>query len=341
MQAGLVGFAGSGKSTLFQLLTGVSPDPGKVQQGQVGIAVLNDPRIDVLASMYSPKKVTRANVEFLDTPGLMPGSSGDNPQRLALIRKGDALVVVINGFTPGGDPATELANFRDELVFADLSVLTKRAETLESQVKKPRPDRDALAKELDVVKRCAAALEAGQVVGDLELTEEEKKPMRSFGLLTDKALVVVVNAPQGEGVPEGVSKSAPNALAIDAQLELELGQMSPEERASFMEEWGIEELGRDRIIRAAYDAVGILTFFTAGDPEVRGWNLERGGSAVDAAGKIHTDLARGFIRAEVTAFEDLKRVGSEKEAKAQNLQRLEGKAYIVQDGDVMYFRSSI
>jgi GTP-binding protein YchF len=341
MQAGLVGFSGSGKSTLFRLLTGVSPDPGKVQQGQVGIAVLNDPRIDLLAAMYSPKKVTRANVEFLDTPGLMPGSHGDNPQRLGLIRKGDALVVVINGFAPGGDPAAELASFRDELVFADLSVLTKRAETLESQVKKPRPDRDALIKELEVVKRCAEALEAGQVVGDLELTEEEKKPMRSFGLLTDKALVVVVNAPQGEGVPEGVSKSAPNALAIDAQLELELGQMAPDERASFMEEWGIEELGRDRIIRAAYDAVGILTFFTAGEPEVRGWNLEKGGSAVDAAGKIHTDLARGFIRAEVTAFEDLKQAGSEKEAKAQNLQRLEGKGYIVQDGDVMYFRSSV
>ena len=249
--------------------------------------------------------------------------------------------MVINGFTPEQDPALELANFRDELVFADLSVLTKRAETLESQVKKPRPDRDALQKEHEIVKRCAAALEAGQTVGDLDLTEEEKRPMRSFGLLTDKVLVVVVNAPQGEGVPEAISKSAPNALAIDAQLELELQQMNPEERAGFMEEWGIEELGRDRIIRASYDAVGILTFFTAGDPEVRGWNLEKGGSAVDAAGKIHTDLARGFIRAEVTAFEDLKRAGSEKEAKAQNLQRLEGKAYIVQDGDVMYFRSSI
>ncbi|RUL88144.1 DUF933 domain-containing protein [Tautonia sociabilis] len=341
MQAGLVGFAGSGKSTLFQLLTGVSPDPGKVQQGQVGIAVLNDPRIDVLAGMYKPKKVTRAHVEFLDTPGLMPGSHGDNPQRLALIRKGDALVVVLNGFGPGADPTAELAHFRDELVFADLSVLTKRAETLEAQIKKPRPDRDALVKELDVVRRCAAALEAGQVLADLDLTEEEKKPMRSFGLLTDKALVVVVNAPQGEGVPDAISSSAPNALAIDAQLELELQQMSPDERSSFMEEWGITEFGRDRIIRAAYDAVGILTFFTAGEPEVRGWNLEKGGSAVDAAGKIHTDLARGFIRAEVTAFEDLQRAGSEKEAKAQNLQRLEGKNYIVQDGDVMYFRSSI
>ncbi len=341
MQAGLVGFSGSGKSTLFQLLTGVTPDPGKVHSGQVGIAELNDPRIDTLVEMFKPKKITRANLEILDTPGLLPGSSGDNPQRLGLIRKGDALVVVLNGFGSEADPASELASFRDELVFADLSVLTKRADTLESQVKKPRPDRDALAKELDVVKRCVAALEAEESIADLDLTEEEKKPMRSFGILTDKAMVVVVNVPQGEGVPEGVTRAFPAALAIDAQLELELGQMTPDERASFMEEWGIAELGRDRIIRAAYDAVGIITFFTAGDPEVRGWNLERDSSAVEAAGKIHTDLARGFIRAEVTPYDDLIRAGSEKEAKAQNLQRLEGKGYIVKDGDVMYFRSSV
>ena len=343
MRAGLVGYSGGGKSTLFQLLSGVAPDPGKVHSGQIGIAELSDPRLEYLAELYAPKKVTRANVEILDTPGLLPGSHGDNPQRLGLIRKGDALVIVLNGGFAAGQgqgPALDLASFRDELVFADLSVLTNRVQTLEGQVKKPRPDREALSKELEVVRRCAEALENGGSVGELDLTEDEKKPMRSFGLLTDKAQVVVVNAPQGDGVPDAVAEAAPNALAIDAQLELELQQMPPEERFGFMEEWGIAELGRDRIIRAAYDAVGILTFFTAGDPEVRGWNLERGGTAVDAAGKIHTDLARGFIRAEVTAFDDLREAGSAKDAKARNLQRLEGKDYIVKDGDVMYFRSS-
>ncbi len=134
---------------------------------------------------------------------------------------------------------------------------------------------------------------------------------------------------------------APDALAIDAKLELELGQLDPEERATFMADMEIRELGRDRIIRQAYDAVGIITFFTAGEPEVRGWNLERGGSAVDAAGKIHTDLAKGFIRAEVTAFDDLVQAGSMKEVKARNLQRLEGKDYIVKDGDVVFFRSGL
>ncbi len=340
MRAGLVGFAGSGKSTLFQLMTGVTPDPGKVHSGQIGIAELLDPRVDFLAEVFQPKKVTRANVEFLDTPGLLPGNHADNPQRLALIRKGEALVIVLNGYDNSQDPAADLDAFREELVIADLGVLSNRVQTLEASVKKPRPDRAEQLKELETVKLCVEALEAGKTVGDLDLTEDQKKPMRSFGLLTDKAQLVLLNAPQGENPSEGLLERAPQALSIDGQLELELQQMDVEERAGFMEEWGISELGRDRIIRAAYDAVGIITFFTAGEPEVRGWNLERGANAVDAAGKIHTDLARGFIRAEVTSFGDFKEAGSVREAKARNLQRLEGKDYVVQDGDMMFFRSS-
>lgn len=340
MRAGLVGFSGSGKSTLFELLTGTHPDPGKVHAGQVGIAVLNDPRLDFLARVHKPKKITPATVELLDTPGLIPGTHGDNPQRLAVIREGDALLIVLGGFT-GGDPASELASFRDELLFADLSVVTNRVERLEASIKKPRPDREALLEELELVKRVRDVLEAGQSIATMGLTAEEKKPMRSFGLLTDKPQVVIFNAPQGTDVPDALRAVAPEALAIDAKLELELSQMDPEERSAFMGDLGITELGRDRIIRAAYDAVGILTFFTAGEPEVRGWNLERGASSLEAAGKIHTDLARGFIRAEVTAYADFERLGSEKEVKANNLLRLEGKAYIVQDGDIVYFRSSI
>jgi GTP-binding protein YchF len=340
MRAGLVGFSGSGKSTLFQLLTGATPDPGKVHSGQVGIAALHDPRLDFLAALHQPKKVTPATVELLDTPGLIPGTHGDNPQRLAVIREGDALLVVLGAFA-GGDPVADLAAFRDELLFADLGVATNRVERLEASVKKPRPDREALLKELDVVRRVQAALESGQTVGSLGLSEEEKKPMRSFGLLTDKPQVVILNVAQGGDIPESLRAIAPDALAIDAKLELELSQMDEEERAGFMADFGLTEFGRDRIIRRAYDAVGIITFFTAGEPEVRGWNLERGASAVEAAGKIHTDLARGFIRAEVTAFDDLHAAGSVKEAKARNLQRLEGKDYIVKDGDVVFFRSSV
>jgi len=340
MRVGLVGFTGGGKSTLFQLLTGATPDPGKVHGGQVGVATLADPRLDFLAALHKPKKVTPATVEMLDTPGLLPGTHGDNPQRLALIREGDALLIVLNAFS-GGDPAAELAAFRDEILFADLGVVTNRAERLEASVKKPRPDRELQLKELDVVKRVRAALDNGEPIASLGLAEDEKKPMRSFGLLTDKPQIVVVNLTQGNEIPAPLLALVPNAVGIDAKLELELSQLDPAEREAFMADMGIAEFGRDRIIRKAYDAVGIITFFTAGEPEVRGWNVERGGTAVDAAGKIHTDLAKGFIRAEVTAYDDLARLGSMKEVKAKNLQRLEGKDYVVKDGDIMFFRSGL
>jgi ribosome-binding ATPase len=340
MRVGIVGFAGSGKSTLFQLLTGTRPDPSKVHAGQVGVATLSDPRLDYLATLHNPKKVTPATVEFLDTPGLLSGSHADNPQRLALIREGDALLIVLDGFS-GGDAATQLAAFRDELLFADLTVVTSRAERLEASVKKARPDREQSLKELEIIKVVQAALEAGKPVTTLDLSADDKKPLRSFGLLTDKPQVALLNTLQGQDVPDALLALAPEALAIDAKLELELSQLEPDERAAFMTDLGVGELGRDRIIRQAYDAVGIITFFTAGEPEVRGWNLERAANAVEAAGKIHTDIAKGFIRAEVTAFDELHAAGSLKEAKAKHLQRLEGKEYIVKDGDVIYFRSGL
>jgi GTP-binding protein YchF len=340
MRVGIVGFAGSGKSTLFQLLTGTRPDPGKIHAGQVGVATLSDPRLLFLADLHKPKKVTPASVEFLDTPGLISGTHADNPQRLALIREADALLVVLNAFS-GADPAAQLAAFRDELLFADLEVVTNRAERLEATLKKPRPDREQSAKELEVIKLVQGALEQGQPVATLAISAEDRKHLRSFGLLTDKPQLALLNLTQGQAIPESLRALVPDVLAIDAKLELELSQLEPDEAAAFMRDLGMHELSRDRIIRQAYDAVGIITFFTAGEPEARGWNLERGSTAVEAAGKIHTDLAKGFIRAEVTAFDDLKQAGSVKEAKAKHLLRLEGKDYIVKDGDVIYFRSSV
>jgi ribosome-binding ATPase len=221
------------------------------------------------------------------------------------------------------------------MLFADLSVVTNRAERLEASVKKRRPDWEQQEKELAVVKRVQNTLEEGKFVAALGLSDDDKKPLRSFGLLTDKPQVVVLNAALGQEVPAGLHEAAPDALVVDAKLELDLAQLEPDERAAFMADLGVTDLGRDRIIRAAYDAVGIITFFTAGEPEVRGWNLERGSSAVLAAGKIHTDLAKGFVRAELAS------AGTLKEAKAKHLQRLEGKDYIVKDGDVIYFRSAL
>ena len=221
MRVGLVGFAGSGKSTLFQLLTGAKPDPGKVHSGQVGIAMLDDPRLDFLAALHQPKKVTPATVEFLDTPGLLPGTHGDNPQRLAVIREGDALLIVLGGIA-GGDPAADLAAFRDEMLFADLGVVTNRAERLEASVKKPRPDREQQPRSWTSSRRSRRRSTTPSRSPRWTLTDDEKKPLRSFGLLTDKPQIVVVNALQGQGVPASLLALAPDALAIDAKLELEL-----------------------------------------------------------------------------------------------------------------------
>jgi len=336
MQVGIVGFAGSGKSTLFQLLTGVRPDPGRAHSGQVGVAVLADPRLDFLAELHHPRKITPATVEFLDTPGLLTGAQAENAQRLGLIREGDALLILLNGFS-ASDPAGELARFGEEMLFADLLVVSNRIERLEASVKKPRPDREQQIKELELLKKVQAALESGATIASLGLSADEKKPMRSFGLLTDKPRVVVLNAPQGAAMPAGLEAQA----MLDVKLELELQTLPAEERAVFMEEMGIQTLARDSIIRLAYNAVGMITFFTAGEPEVRGWNLERGATAVEAAGKIHTDLAKGFVRAEVVHFDEIQAAGSLRELKARKLERLEGKNYIVKDGDVVYFRSAV
>jgi ribosome-binding ATPase YchF (GTP1/OBG family) len=227
------------------------------------------------------------------------------------------------------------------MLFADLEVVTSRAERLEASARKPRPDRESLLKELEVVKLVRDTLDKGKPVASLGLSTDDKRLLRSFGLLTDKPEVVVLNGVHGQGVPESLQSKVPAVLNVDAKLELELSELEPQERPAFLAELAIRELGRERIIRHAYDAVGIITFFTAGEPEVRGWNLERGASAVEAAGKIHTDLAKGFIRAEVTAFDDLRAAGSLKDAKAKHLMRLEGKDYIVKDGDVIYFRSAL
>ena len=222
---------------------GTASDPGKVHSGQVGVAVLKDPRLDFLASLHSPKKVTPATVEFLDTPGLIPGTHGDNPQRLAVIREGDALLIVLNGFA-GGDPATELKAFHEEMLFADLGVVTNRVERLEASVKKHRPDWEQQEKELSIVKRIQATLEDGKFVSTLGLSAEAKKPLRSFGLLTDKPEVIVLNAVHGQEVPDKLRGLAPDVLALDAKLELELVQLEPDEREAFMTDLGVGELGR-------------------------------------------------------------------------------------------------
>lgn len=345
MKVGLVGFAQSGKSTLFQALTGVVPDHAAAMKGQVGIAKVSDERLNFLEQMYHPKKTTPATVEFIDTPGLIRGEKGDNPQRIATLRNANGLLVVVNGFS-GGSPTDELLAFREELMFADLEVVTNRIQKIEAGSKKPKPAKvkEQEERELDDLRRIAETLENGGDVRALELSEESRKTLKSFQLFSMKPEMVVINCAEdkvSEPVPQEMLELNPNTLAIAAKLELDLRELEGEEREMFMAEMGVKELAHDRVIRMAYEAVGLISFFTVGEDECKAWTIELGTSAVDAAGKIHSDIARGFIRAELCAYKDLHDLGSMKEVKAKGLQRLEGKEYVVRDGDIINFRFNV
>jgi ribosome-binding ATPase YchF (GTP1/OBG family) len=340
MKVGIAGFAGSGKSTVFQWLTGAKPDPAKSQYGQTGNAKIPDERLDWLSAQFRPKKTTPASIDLIDTPGLLLSERRDNPRRLAILRDSGGLLVVLNGFG-GGDPADELRRFREELLFADLEVVTNRIERLEEQVKKPKPpkEREADQQELALLQGIASAFEKGQSAAALGLKEEEEKAVRSFQLLTLKAELVLVNigdARIGQPLPAELLQLAPTAIQAPAKLELELEELGPEDRLAFMKDLGLTASSRDQVLRTIYSAMGQIVFFTIGEDECRAWNLAKGENAVTGAGKIHTDFAQRFVRAEVVGFDDFRRVGSLKEAKTHGVYRLEGKTYIVQDGDIMH-----
>lgn len=346
MRVGIVGFSLSGKSTLFQALTGVQPDPASAMKGQMGIAKVADPRLTFLSAMFKPKKETPATVEFVDTPGLLRNEKGDNPQRLATLRTADGLMIVLDNFSSNEDPARQLQAFREELLFADLELVSNRVAKLETGSKKPRPAniREAEEKELAEFRALASKLENGESIDGVPISEETQKALKSFQLFSKKPELVVLNCAEdkvNDPAPAGLTGLATNVVVAAAKLELDLAQLDADDRAVFMEELGVRELARDRIIRAAYDAVGLISFFTVGEDECKAWTIPQGTSAVDAAGKIHSDIARGFIRAELVAYQDLHDLGAMKDVKAKGLQRLEGKEYRVADGDIINFRFSV
>jgi ribosome-binding ATPase YchF (GTP1/OBG family) len=340
MKVGIAGFAGSGKSTVFHWLTGVAPDFAAGQRGQVGIARISDDRLDWLSNHFHPKKTTPATIDFLDTPGLLLNERKDNARRVAILREADGLLVVLTGHGTG-DLADELRRFREELVFADLEIILNRVERLEEQAKKPKPakEREADQQEEALLRRVQAVLEQGQFATAAGLKEEEEKAIRSFQLLTLKPELVFVNLGDngvGKPLPADLLALASNALQAPAKLELELEDLPEADRAAFMQELGLAGSARADVLRAIYYGMGQIVFFTVGEDECRAWGLPKGANAVDGAGKIHTDLAKRFVRAEVVRYEDFRRVGSMKEAKAHGVYRLEGKTYVVQDGDIMH-----
>ncbi len=359
MKIGIVGYQGSGKSTLFHWLTGVKPDPALAHVSQSAMAPIPDPRIEPLCGIYHPKKVTMAALEIVDTPGLSRTHEG-NAARLALIREAGCLLLTVAGFG-GADPLVDLRTFEEDLLLADLDIVASRVQRLEESLKKPRPkdQREQEEHELAALKIVQATLEAGKHAREAHLSEEQWKCTRSFRLLTEKPKMVLVNLadddppdryppPPGAnaaGSPEsGTAGSASASLAwatVPLRLEMDLAAMTPEERHAFEKEFGLERVDRDHVIRQIMTASGQMLYFTAGEKEVRSWILRINGSALESAENIHTDLARGFIRAEVMRCEDLLRLGSEREIKAHNLMRQEPKDYVVQDGDILHIKFSV
>src|SRR5262249_51055915 len=345
MKVGIIGYSGGGKTTVFQWLTGAKPDPAKVaREGQHGVARVPDARLDWLSAKFNPRKTTPVALDFLDTPGLMPTERRDNPRRLGILREGNGLVVVLNGHSEG-DLAGQLRRFRGELIFADLEIVTNRISKLEDQLRKPRnqKQKETDQTELTLLQRLAGVLEQERSPAELGLSGEEEKTIRSFQLLTLKPELVLVNCGDqliGKPLPAELLAMAPTALAAAPKLEMELQDLAEEERQLFMQEMGLKGFVHDSTLQAIYASMNQIVFFTVGEDECRAWPIPKGADAVEGAGQIHTDLARGFVRAEVVSYEDFHRVGSMKEAKSHGVYRLEGKTYKVQDGDIMHILAS-
>ncbi|MBX5476174.1 MAG: redox-regulated ATPase YchF [Clostridia bacterium] len=355
MQLGLIGLPATGKSTLFRLLTGIAPS-GRDRQ-PVGVAAVPDRRLDALAEMFHPRKVTPATLQLTELPGFVPGES----DRAKLneffegIRKSDALLVVARAFDDPTvafvkdsiDPARDVRELEEDLLLADLD----RVETVAARLAKNHRRSAEEERVFQLLLRCREALEAERPLRDLGLAEDELAALRGYALLTVKPMIIAVNVgedhlrggdyPGRAALEAYASERGLTLVTFSAAVEAEIAELDAEERAAFMAEYGLEAPGVERLARAAYAALGLISFLTAGEDEVRAWPIRQGTVARDAAGKIHSDIARGFIRAEVVAFDDLVRCGSLKRAREEGLLRLEGKDYVVQDGDVISFRFNV
>lgn len=342
MKIGLIGYQGSGKTTLFEWLTGQAPDPAKSHTGQSAMAPVPEPRVAELCEVYHPKKITYAAIELIDTPGLSRTHEG-NAARLGLLRDCGCLVMVVAAFDRA-DSSADLARFQEDLLLADMEIVSGRIDRLRDSVKKPRPNREQELAELAALEEVLAAMEAGQPLAESAMSEAQLKATRSFRLLTEKPALVFLNVADDEPDPaaraQKIAADRP-ATAARVGLERELLHMAPADRAEFETELGLTGKERDEVLRKILEVSGQMLYFTAGEKEVRTWMFRRGGTALEAADNIHSDLARGFIRAEVMTCSDLVRLGSEREVKANNLVRQEPKDYVVQDDDILNIRFSV
>ena len=348
MKVALIGLMQSGKSTLMSSVSGRDIPPVGSTSIEEAIVPVPDGRLDWLTELYSPKKTTRATVDCMDVPGFnFSDDSGRAASRRLInkIRTIDMLVLVIKGFDSDADPRQDVSNLQTELLLADLELVTTRIEKLEKQVHKPTKTQARDKAELALQIKLQEAIEAEKPISTAIETEAELDIIRSLGFLTLKPMFVAVNTDEAaiDEVPDlsDVLDSSVPVVGICAKLEHELSQLDAESRTEFMADLGITELAAGRFVNQCYSALGLISFLTSGPDEVRAWPIRKGTIAHDAAGKIHSDIKRGFIRAETFSFDALKEYGSEKELKAAGKIRLEGKEYVVQDGDVMNFRFNV
>ena len=358
LRAGLIGFPSSGKTALFQLLTSAreAPRGGGKQDANVGVSRVPDERLDKLTAIFNPRKHVPATVEFADIAGVGGARTGAAALLdVAAFRNADALLHVVRMFRdpsiphPSGsvDPARDVRTMEDELILADLGVVERRLERLERDLKKGNTPE--LKKEQEILVRCRAALEDGKALRALELAGDDAKRLRGFQFLSAKPLLLVLNLDEEDlpkvddsvhlaGIDSFISGANTRAVPICAKIELEISQLDPADAQAFMADLGLKESGLDRVIRASYDLLGYISFFTVGEDENRAWSIPRNTPAQLAAGEIHSDIQRGFIRAEVVRYEHLLARGTLAACREHGELRLEGKEYIVQDGDVINFR---
>lgn len=353
MRVAIVGFPYSGKTTLFAAVSGVALDHLRPAEETLAAVKLPEPRLDVLETIFKPKKRTAATIDFVDLPGSAEGESehAGLTRHLPTLRQSDGLLFVLRDFASASvpphqgsvDPRRDLTQLRDELLLADLEICANRIEKLEKALTKPTKERERHKHELNLLGRCREALEAERPLSQVVQPGEEEKLLRSFGFLTQKPVVVVLNVDEERVAAEPALRDpyAATTIATCATLEADLLQVDAEDRGEFLADYGIAALARDRIVWACFNALEMLCYFTAGDTEVRAWPIAAGSTALDAAAKIHSDLARGFIKAETVAFEDLQAAGSFREAKAAGTLRQEPKGYVVKDGDVITIKFNV